>query len=80
MHRNLKQAQASRGRISNILAKEGVPSPVVCMFYHEVVVVVLLYVKESLVLPLSVLRTLEGFHLEYACRITGMHPKRRSGK
>ena len=42
------------------------------MFYQAVVAAALLYGSESCVLPPSVLKVLEGFHVEAAQRMTGM--------
>ena len=61
-----------------VFAKEGVPVPVVDMFYQVMVVtvLVLLYGSESWVLSTSGLRILEGYPvLECACHITGMQPE-----
>ena len=56
------------------------PAPVAGMFYQAVVAAVLLYGSESWVLPEAQLRTLEGFHVECARRLTGMRPRKVRGK
>jgi hypothetical protein len=48
------------------------------MFYKAVLAVILLYKSKSWVLTLSGLRLLEGFHLEAARRLTGIHSQRRT--
>ena len=42
MRRNLKRAQATWGRVSKILTRQEVPTPVAGMFYQAVVAAVLL--------------------------------------
>ena len=79
MRRNLKRARGQWKRISVILAKEEIPAPVAGMFYQAVVGAVLLYGSESWNLPPSAKRTLEGFHVEAARRLTGMRPVKRGG-
>ena len=81
-HRQLARARAVWGRLSKVIAKESVPAPVAgtVMFYQVVVLAVLLYGCESWVLPPSQLHALEGFHIEYARRLTGMRPQKVKGK
>ena len=64
MRRNLKRAWATSRRVSKILTRQEVPTPVAGMFYQEVVTAVLLYSSKSWVLPPSALKVLEGFHVE----------------
>ena len=61
-------------RFQKILNRQEVPAPVAGMFYQMVVAAVLLHGSESWVLPPSVLKVLEGFHMEVARRMTGMRP------
>ena len=63
--------------IARVLDKEGVPAPVVAMFYQVVVAAVILYGSESWCLPSLALEVLEGFHVEAARRITGMRSQKR---
>ena len=53
------------------------PALVVGMFYQAAVAAVMLYGSETWVTPPHKLRTLEGFHVEAARRITGMRPTKR---
>ena len=77
IRRNLKRARAAWGRISVIIAKEGVPAPVAGMFYQAVVAVVLLYGSETWVVSSHDRRALDGFHVEAARRLFGMRPSKR---
>jgi hypothetical protein len=47
------------------------------MFYQAVVVAVFLYGSESWNRPPLGMRILEGFHVEVACRLTGMRPQQQ---
>ena len=78
MRRNLKRARATWGQVSKILTRQEVPVPVAGMFYQTVDAAVLLYVKESWVLPISVLKVLEVVHVERTRRMTGMRPQQRT--
>jgi hypothetical protein len=78
MRQNLKRARATWQRVSKILTREEVPTPMAGMFYQAVAAAVLLYGSKSWVLPPSGLKVLEGFHVEAARRMTGMRPQRRT--
>ena len=80
MHQNLKQARATLGRISKIVVREGVPVLVAGIFYQAVVASILLYGSETWVFLFSNLKVLERFHVETACRLTVMRPKKEKGK
>lgn len=74
VQRNLKKARAKWGQISKVIARDNVPGSAAGMFYQAVVAAVLLYGSETwVVLPLT-LRSLPGFHIEAARRLTGMQP------
>ena len=77
MRYNLRKARQVWARIARVLEKECVPAPMGGMFYHAVVIAVLLYGSESWCLPSLALDVLEGFHVEAAQRITGMRPRMR---
>ena len=66
------------GRLSWVLQKENAPVKVCASFYRATVQAVLLFGSETWVTTPSMLRTLEGFHLRAARRMTGMMPKRKS--
>ena len=74
---NLKRARTAWGRLSAIIAKEDIPPAVAGMFYQAVVAAVLIYGSESWVICTFDLRALDGFHVEAACRLTGMRPRKR---
>lgn len=63
-----------------MLEKEEVPLRVAGMFYQAVVASVLLYGGETWVLPPSVYKVLEGFHVEAVRRLTGMRPQEVKGE
>ena len=77
IRRNLKRERQVWGRISTVIAKDSVPTPIANMFYQAVVAVVLLYGSETWVTSPHELRAMEGFHVEAARRITGMRPTKR---
>ena len=56
------------------------PPRVAGMYYQAVIASVLLYGSESWVVSPTVLRELEGFHVEAARRLTGMRPRKVEGK
>ena len=73
MQRNLRKENMTCGRISEVLAREGVPTLVVGNFYQAVVAAIFLYGKKMPVLsPLGV-QALKGF------RKTGMQPAWQTG-
>ena len=67
---NLMKARKSWSRISKVLRADNA-SPRVCgMFYKATVQAILLYGSETWNLTPTALRTLEGFHLRAARRMT----------
>ena len=77
---NLKKARCVWARISRILRAENA-SPRVCgMFYKATVQSVLLFGSETWCLDPAALKSLEGFYVKAARRMTGMLPKLTSGR
>ena len=50
------------------------------IFYQAVVALMLLYNSENWVVFPSVIRELEGLHVEASWRLTGMHPRKVKGE
>ena len=73
--RNLKKAKSTWGRVSKILTRQEVPTPVFGMFYQVVVAVVLLYRNKSWNLPPSGMKVLERFHMEAVWWLIDIHPQ-----
>ena len=77
---NLKKARRVWARISRVLRAKNA-SPRVCgMFYKATVQSVLLFGSETWCLAPAALKSLEGFHVKAARRMTGMLPKLTSGR
>ena len=74
---NLRKARATWGRLSRVLRKEN-STPRVCgMFYKATVQAVLLFGSETWNITASMVRSLEGFHVRAARRMTGMMPEQK---
>ena len=63
-----------------MLERDSVPARVAGMYYQAVIASVLLYDSKSWVVSPSMLRELEGFHMEAARRLTGMRPRKVKGE
>ena len=77
---NIKKARRQWGQFRTVLERKSVPSRVAGMFYQAVVASFLLSGSESWVVSLSALQELDGFHVEAARRLTGMHPRKVMGE
>ena len=71
--KNLGKVRAMWGWLSQILGKENAPAKVCASFYRATVQAVLLFGSETWVPTLSMMRTLEGFHVRAAHRMVGGH-------
>ena len=76
IRRNIKKAWRQRDQFRKVLERESVTPHVAGIFYQAVVASVLLYGSESWVVSPSALRELEGFHVEFVRRLTGMRPQK----
>lgn len=75
---NLGKARAVWGRLARVMHAENA-SPRVCgMFYKATVQAVLLYGSETWTLNPAMVRSLEGFHLRAARRMTGLMPRKEA--
>jgi hypothetical protein len=74
VHKNLVKARSKWDLISRVLRREGADPHSMAMFYNFVVMTVLLFGSETWIVTPSMLKALESFHRQIACRITGRAP------
>ena len=75
---NLRKARKVWGRISRVLRAENASARVCGKFYKATVQAVLLFGSETWNLTPPLLKSLEGFHLRAAWRMTHVHKPRRN--
>ena len=76
---NLWKARATWGRLSRVMRKENAFPQVCGLFYKATVQAILLFGSETWTVTPSSLKSLEGFHVRVARRMTGMMPHQAPG-
>ena len=76
---NLGKARKSWGELSRVLGREGADPKVLGNFYKAVAQAVLLFGAEMWVLTQRMEKALDIFQYRVARRLTGKHPRRKTG-